>query len=65
MWKVHFATPNWEPGTEGCGYICDCYDSDITWHDPPLLYNIAKDPAEDNLLNASSDEYIKVTKVYK
>ena len=51
---MHFATPNWLPGTRGCGFICDCYGKAVTWHDPPLLYNIAADPAEKNLLDAGS-----------
>jgi hypothetical protein len=59
VWKVHYATPNWVEGTEGCGYLCDCTGTDISWHDPPLLYNIGKDPSERNLLQAH--QYPEVT----
>ena len=58
VWKVHFATPNWEEGTEGCGFICDCYGSAVTWHNPPLLYNIGKDPSETTLLNAKEHKQV-------
>ena len=52
VWKLLFATPNWQPGTEGCGFYCRC--SHVTWHHPPLLYNIGKDPYEQHLCNASN-----------
>ena len=58
VWKVHFATPNWVEGTEGCGYICDCYGSAITWHNPPLLYNIGKDPSESSLLQPEQHQKV-------
>ncbi|CAH1247517.1 STS [Branchiostoma lanceolatum] len=57
-WKVHFTTPNWTEGTMGCfdTLVCYCYEGFVTHHDPPLLYDIAHDPTEDNLIDVSSDE---------
>ena len=44
MWKLHFATPDWLPGTEGCRFHCRC--TQVTWQVEPHLYNIGRDPAE-------------------
>ena len=46
IWKAHFVTPNWLPGTESCHFFCQCYGSDVTVHEPPLLFNLATDPGE-------------------
>jgi arylsulfatase A-like enzyme len=46
VYKVHYVTPNWLPGTQECQFICPCHGSGVTYHDPPLLYNIARDPSE-------------------
>lgn len=56
MWKVHFATPKWVPGTQGCDFVCPCYGSTwIQWHDPPLMYDLTADPSEIQPINISSD----------
>jgi len=68
VWKFHLATPIWEPGTQGCGFICDCYDpyfsgiygKALDWHDPPLMYNLAEDPSEDIPLDASEPKYAAI-----
>jgi hypothetical protein len=57
VYKVHFASPQWYPGTEGCGFICDCHGSIITWHDPPLLFNVQKDPSEKQLLDVTEPKH--------
>ena len=66
VWKLHFATPDWIPGTEGCRYLCRC--EQVNWHDVPLLYNIGRDPSEkvlctvDNLCEplTSEEDYHRV-----
>ena len=57
MYKAHYAAYNWLPGSEGCAFMCDCTGSYITALNPPMLYNIAKDPAEKSPLNTSLPEH--------
>ncbi|CAH1792263.1 unnamed protein product [Owenia fusiformis] len=58
VWKAHFALPNWVPGTEGCAWSCACYD--VTWQNPPVLYNIAQDPSERQPVDPTTDIYKQV-----
>jgi len=58
VWKVMFVTPDFIPGTSSCGYICDC--NSVIHHDPPLLYNIAIDPSEENPLDSTAPEYQEI-----
>ena len=48
VWKTHFMTPKFTPGTEGCfGHaVCHCYGDAVTVHDPPLLFDLTDDPSE-------------------
>ncbi|KAM4700982.1 steryl-sulfatase [Discoglossus pictus] len=49
VWKVLFFTPNFNPeGSEGCfdSHVCFCFGDFITHHDPPLLFDLSKDPKE-------------------
>ena len=59
VWKFHFATPRWKEGTEECvtGFVCDCYGDAVVRHNPPLLYNVAKDPGEKNPLDPCTQEH--------
>ncbi|CAH1785895.1 unnamed protein product [Owenia fusiformis] len=58
VWKVHFYTPNYEPGTDTCKFLCmDCSKS--IPHDPPLLYNIEKDPKESKEIDINSNTMYK------
>lgn len=57
VYKVHFATPKWDLGTEGCGFICECHDDAVTWHDPPLMFNIARDRSERSPIDPKSTAY--------
>lgn len=47
VYKVYFATLNWIEGTYVCpdGPLCDC-SSSLIRQNPPLVYNIGKDPSE-------------------
>lgn len=49
VWKAFYFTPNFDPpGSNGCfsTHVCLCYGRHVTHHDPPLLFNIARDPME-------------------
>ncbi|XP_019628562.1 PREDICTED: arylsulfatase H-like [Branchiostoma belcheri] len=48
-WKAHFVSYNWDPGTTGCYSlrICRCAGQEVTYNDPPLLYDVTNDPGED------------------
>ncbi|XP_044286937.1 arylsulfatase H-like [Varanus komodoensis] len=57
VWKVHYVTPNFDPkGTEACytNLICDCFKN-VTYHNPPLLFDLSRDPSEANPLSATSE----------
>ncbi|NXG41672.1 STS sulfatase, partial [Psilopogon haemacephalus] len=49
VWKVFFFTPNFSPEDSGGCYdshVCFCHEGFITQHDPPLLFDLSKDPEE-------------------
>ncbi|XP_012662624.1 steryl-sulfatase [Otolemur garnettii] len=49
IWKAFYFTPNFSPeGANGCfsTHVCFCFGSFVTYHDPPLLFDISKDPRE-------------------
>ncbi|NXU53812.1 STS sulfatase, partial [Turnix velox] len=49
VWKVFFFTPKFSPeDSNGCydSHVCNCYGEFITWHNPPLLFDLSKDPEE-------------------
>ncbi|NXJ62367.1 STS sulfatase, partial [Rostratula benghalensis] len=49
VWKVFFFTPNFSPeGANGCydSHVCFCHGGFITRHDPPLLFDLSRDPEE-------------------
>ncbi|XP_010609455.1 steryl-sulfatase isoform X1 [Fukomys damarensis] len=53
IWKAFYFTPNFNPGSaNGCfqTHVCFCFGSFITHHDPPLLFDISRDPRERNPL---------------
>ncbi|XP_078589027.1 arylsulfatase H-like isoform X1 [Branchiostoma floridae x Branchiostoma japonicum] len=67
-WKAHFVSYNWDPGTTGCytTYVCHCAGPGVTYNDPPLLYDVTNDPAEDRPINVASDpRYAVVIDVIK
>ncbi|XP_014316003.1 arylsulfatase H-like, partial [Myotis lucifugus] len=57
VWKVHYVTPNFSLAGAGACYargICSC-TRDVTYHDPPLLFNISRDPSESQPLSPDNE----------
>ncbi|XP_077073050.1 arylsulfatase D [Siphateles boraxobius] len=49
IFKVHFFTPNFSPaGAVGCydTKVCMCHGEFVTYHDPPLVFELLGDPSE-------------------
>ncbi|XP_038013956.1 steryl-sulfatase isoform X2 [Motacilla alba alba] len=49
VWKMFFFTPNFSPeDSNGCydSHVCFCHGGFITQHDPPLLFDLSRDPEE-------------------
>ena len=65
FWKAHFMTPKWTEGTQSCigqGIVCRCHGDHDNVHDPPLLYDITNDPAENTAIAADRPQYQEVMK---
>uniref|UniRef100_A0A2K5XHC4 Arylsulfatase family member H n=1 Tax=Mandrillus leucophaeus TaxID=9568 RepID=A0A2K5XHC4_MANLE len=57
VWKAHYVTPKFYPEGTGACYgsgICSC-SGDVTYHDPPLLFDISRDPSEAFPLNPDNE----------
>ncbi|XP_013785908.1 steryl-sulfatase-like isoform X2 [Limulus polyphemus] len=64
IWKVHYTTPNWVRETQHCPFMCQCFGSYVTHHNPPLLYNIATDPGENTPLDpTTSSRYAEIVSI--
>uniref|UniRef100_A0A8C8VIV8 Sulfatase N-terminal domain-containing protein n=1 Tax=Pelusios castaneus TaxID=367368 RepID=A0A8C8VIV8_9SAUR len=49
LWKAHYITPVFQPEGAGACYgkgICPCIGEGVTHHDPPLLFDLSRDPSE-------------------
>lgn len=49
IWKAFYFTPNFYPENDtACHHthVCFCERSYVTHHDPPLLYDLSRDPSE-------------------
>ncbi|XP_061035599.1 LOW QUALITY PROTEIN: arylsulfatase D-like [Eubalaena glacialis] len=49
LWKVHYTTPHFHPEGAGACYgqrVCPCSGDSATHHDPPLLFDLSRDPSE-------------------
>ncbi|XP_063161132.1 arylsulfatase H-like [Candoia aspera] len=58
LWKVHYVTPNFQPkGADGCygTIVCPCSGDNVTYHNPPLLFDLLKDPSESTPLSPTSE----------
>ncbi|XP_026563130.1 steryl-sulfatase isoform X3 [Pseudonaja textilis] len=58
IWKIFYFTPNFSPKeSNGCYdyHVCFCHGPYITYHDPPLLFDLFKDPEENNPLTPETE----------
>ncbi|NWX98854.1 ARSD Arylsulfatase, partial [Nothoprocta ornata] len=58
IWKAHYVTPVFRPPGAGACYgkgICPCFGEGVTHHDPPLLFDLSRDPAEAKPLTAETE----------
>ncbi|XP_056414828.1 steryl-sulfatase isoform X2 [Hyla sarda] len=58
IWKVFFFTPIFYPEeSEGCfnSLVCPCFGHLTTKHDPPLLFDLSRDPGEKNPLTPQTE----------
>uniref|UniRef100_A0A8C9GFD3 Uncharacterized protein n=2 Tax=Piliocolobus tephrosceles TaxID=591936 RepID=A0A8C9GFD3_9PRIM len=58
MWKVHFVTPVFQPEGAGACYgrkVCPCFGEKVLHHDPPLLFDLSRDPSETHILTPASE----------
>ncbi|XP_010988213.1 arylsulfatase F-like [Camelus dromedarius] len=58
VWKVHYVTPVFQPpGSQAC-YVttyCRCSGELVTYHDPPLLFDLSRDPSESSPLTQDTE----------
>jgi len=61
-WKLHWITPIWDEGTQHCDsvVICQCVGRRMRHHNPPLLYDIEIDPAENSPIDPSDEVYQRI-----
>ncbi|XP_061483055.1 steryl-sulfatase isoform X3 [Rhineura floridana] len=60
IWKAFFFTPNFSPkDSNGCydSHVCFCHGNAVTYHDPPLLFDLSKDPEEKNPLTPETENH--------
>lgn len=58
VWKAFYFTPNFYPENEtACfhTYMCFCTSDYVTYHDPPLLYDLTRDPSESTPLTPDTE----------
>uniref|UniRef100_G1LFK4 Arylsulfatase F n=1 Tax=Ailuropoda melanoleuca TaxID=9646 RepID=G1LFK4_AILME len=58
VWKVHYVTPVFQPpGAHACyeTIYCPCSGNLVTYHDPPLLFDITRDPSESTPLTRDTE----------
>ncbi|KAM5179543.1 steryl-sulfatase [Mantella aurantiaca] len=58
IWKAFSFTPNFNPeNSEGCfnSHVCHCYGDFVTQHNPPLLFDLFRDPSEKNPITPETE----------
>ncbi|XP_035167197.1 arylsulfatase D-like isoform X2 [Oxyura jamaicensis] len=57
-WKAHYVTPVFQAEDSGACFgrrMCPCFGDGVTHHDPPLLFDLSRDPSEANPLSADTE----------
>nr|XP_025840402.1 arylsulfatase E isoform X1 [Vulpes vulpes] len=58
LWKVHYTTPLFHPEGAGACYgrgVCPCSGDQVAHHDPPLLFDLSRDPSEAHALTPDTE----------
>ncbi|MBN3303067.1 STS sulfatase, partial [Amia calva] len=58
VWKAFFFTPDFYPENSTLclhTHTCFCTEEYVTFHDPPLLFDLSKDPTESNPLTPETE----------
>ncbi|XP_028252827.1 steryl-sulfatase isoform X2 [Parambassis ranga] len=58
VWKAFYFTPNFYPkDQQACfhTHLCFCTPSYVTYHDPPLLFDLSRDPSETTVLTPETE----------
>ncbi|XP_026157037.1 steryl-sulfatase [Mastacembelus armatus] len=58
VWKAFYFTPNFYPETSTACFhthLCFCTSSYVTYHDPPLLFDLSRDPSETTPLTPDTE----------
>ncbi|XP_075395877.1 steryl-sulfatase-like [Tenrec ecaudatus] len=58
IWKAFYFTPKFTPqGANGCfsTHVCFCHSHFVTRHDPPLLFDLSRDPRESTPLTPETE----------
>ncbi|XP_066475552.1 arylsulfatase D-like isoform X2 [Tiliqua scincoides] len=58
VWKAHYVTPIFKPeGSGGCyeTRFCPCSGEGVRHHDPPLLFDLSRDPSEATPLSPDTE----------
>ncbi|XP_062983587.1 arylsulfatase D-like isoform X2 [Elgaria multicarinata webbii] len=58
IWKAHYVTPVFRPEGSGACYemkLCPCFGEGVTRHDPPLLFDLSRDPSETTPLSPDTE----------
>lgn len=58
LWKVHYTTPVFHPEGAGACYgrgVCPCSGDRVAHHDPPLLFDLSRDPSEAHALTPDTE----------
>ncbi|XP_040316099.1 arylsulfatase L [Herpailurus yagouaroundi] len=58
LWKVHYTTPVFHPHGAGACYgrgVCPCFGDQVAHHDPPLLFDLSRDPSEAHALTPDTE----------
>lgn len=58
VWKAFFFTPNFYPEDQATCFhthVCFCTPDYVTYHDPPLLFDLWRDPSESRPLTPDTE----------